>query len=123
MGGSRRAGMNANVHAILQAHAAREEATQIIAQWNECLAADYPLFFSPTLRAALLSGHHSLDVLCRGCDTIARVDLRNVSRPHSTTIHEIVFRLSCRRCRGEAPFPLPVCGASQQLAVVLDLPD
>jgi hypothetical protein len=38
--------------------AARADAAEVIARWNERLAAGRPAWFSPTLGAALIAGHY-----------------------------------------------------------------
>ena len=96
------------LRAMQRANELREEAARIIAFWNQQLAAREPPLFSPTLFAALISKHHWLHVWCQGCDSIARIDLRVVPRPQSVTMHEIVRKLSCQRCRGQGPLAVPV---------------
>jgi hypothetical protein len=96
------------LRAMQRANELRDEAKRIIALWNQQLAAKEPPLFSPTLHAALISECHWLQVWCRGCDSIAAIDLRVVPRPQSVTIHEIVRRLSCQRCQGQGPLAVPV---------------
>lgn len=81
------------------------EAIQIIDAWNSRLEANLPLFFSPTIGAALLTKHHWLRLHCSGCDIVTEVDLRVVPRDPDATITSILHSLACRRCHNKGPLP------------------
>jgi hypothetical protein len=72
-----------DIIASLSEHAAdnaRNDAARVIEAWNRRLAAGGPVWFSPTIGAALVAGYRWLEVLCPGCQTIATVDLAAVDR-------------------------------------------
>jgi hypothetical protein len=48
--------------------AERHRAMAAIDVWNAELAAGKTPFFSPTIGAALLTGHHWLHVICPACE-------------------------------------------------------
>jgi len=45
-----------------------------------------------------------LDVLCPGCRTIGRIDLRNIDVHPDAPISALIRKLSCRRCSPNPPF-------------------
>src|SRR5262245_3619300 len=69
------------------------DAVAFIEAWNARLAADRPLMFSPTLRAAALAGYRWLTVHCGGCGMVSDVDLTP-----SSTVRERLPRISLRSC-------------------------
>jgi hypothetical protein len=60
-----------------EAEAARAEARRVVEQ---DLAAGSDMWWSPTIRAALVAGMPWLDVHCPGCGTIRALDIPTVDR-------------------------------------------
>jgi hypothetical protein len=83
--------------------AARADAAEVIARWNERLAAARPAWFSPTLGAALITGHHWLEVYCPGCRSVRAVDLRQFDRHLDAPLESLIPALSCTWCGPNAP--------------------
>jgi hypothetical protein len=54
----------------------RKRALEVVDLWNARLAAFEDPLFVPTIRAALISGHHWMIVVCRSCGTIIDLDLQ-----------------------------------------------
>jgi hypothetical protein len=52
-----------------EANAARTEARRVVDRWNAELAAGNDVWWSPTIRAAVIAGMPWLDVYCPGCRT------------------------------------------------------
>jgi hypothetical protein len=59
-------------------HDARADALTIVEAWNMRISEGRPLFFSPTLGAALVSGRPWLSVECGGCEQTAAIDCRRL---------------------------------------------
>jgi hypothetical protein len=85
--------------------AARAEAEAVIHRWNDQLAFDRDLLWSPTIRAALLAGTPWLDVFCPGCGTHKAIDLRTLDRHPLASVGTLVLGLRCSWCPGSAPMP------------------
>jgi hypothetical protein len=62
------------------AEAARVEALAVVERWNAALAAGRSALWSPTIRAAILTGMPWLDVCCPGCRTCRAIDIRTIDR-------------------------------------------
>jgi hypothetical protein len=60
--------------------AARDDAARVIERWNGALAAGRDIWWSPTIRAALVAGTPWLEVYCPGCQTIRALDIRTIDR-------------------------------------------
>jgi hypothetical protein len=56
--------------------AARDEAVRVVERWNTAIAAGHDVWWSPTIRAALVAGMPYADVFCPGCRTSRSIDLR-----------------------------------------------
>ncbi|HXL84785.1 MAG TPA: hypothetical protein VN989_11800, partial [Casimicrobiaceae bacterium] len=56
--------------------AARDDAARVIERWNRALATGRDMWWSPTIRAALVAGTPWLEVYCPGCQTIRALDIR-----------------------------------------------
>jgi hypothetical protein len=60
-----------HIAAYLRASAAdaetRDEARRVVERWNQEIAAGRDMWWSPTMRAALVAGLPWLDVHCPGC--------------------------------------------------------
>ena len=79
---------------------AKAEALPIIEWFNARLQAGQDPFFMPTIRAALLTGHHWMIVVCRSCDTLLDLDLRMKRRPPEATVRLALRDVKCPRCNG-----------------------
>jgi hypothetical protein len=78
----------------------KAEALRIIEQFNSKLEAGREPFFMPTIRAALITGHHWMVVVCRSCGTVIDLDLRVKRRPPKATILMALRDVCCPRCNG-----------------------
>lgn len=97
--------MQAEALAALHNQRAIDDATRLVTEFNIRLARRLPLLFTPTIGAALVSGHHWLQVHCAGCNVISDIDLRVVRREPMLPLTDIVHSLSCQRCHGRGPAP------------------
>lgn len=86
----------------------RSRALAAIAIWNAELDAGKTPFFSPTIGAALLTGHHWLHVVCPACSVAAAIDLTMKRRDPALTIAQVLPTLVCRRCQPRPPEPKPL---------------
>ena len=103
MGAGRRPGeTRLLLDTMLAKQQAEADALRVVLAWNERLADKRLVLFSPTIRAALLSGYHWLSVCCPSCETVASVDLTMVRRPADMTIHQMLPALACRFCGSRA---------------------
>jgi len=75
-------------------------ALPVIEAFNARLAAGREPFFAPTIRAALITGHYWLIVVCRSCDLVLDLDLRVKRRPPEATILMALADVKCPRCNG-----------------------
>jgi hypothetical protein len=80
------------------------EAVRIVEAWNAKLAAGRRILFSPTIGAAIISGHRWLTVLCPACGTVNEIDVGSLGRHPDASIMSLIPALSCRACRPHAPF-------------------
>ena len=78
----------------------RQRALEVVELWNARLAALEDPLFVPTIRAALITGHHWMIVACRSCDTVIDLDLRVKRRPPEATILTALRDVRCPRCNG-----------------------
>ena len=85
--------------------AVRAEAEAVIQRWNDQLTLGRDILWSPTIRAALLTGTPWLDVFCPGCGTSKAIDLRTVDRHPLASVGTLVIGLRCSWCPGLAPMP------------------
>jgi hypothetical protein len=86
-------------------HAAHDEAVGVIERWNTAIAAGHAVWWSPTIRAALVAGTPFADVFCPGCRTSRSIDLRTIDRHPLASVGSLVLGLRCSWCRGNAPMP------------------
>ena len=78
---------------------------RIIERWNRVIAAGKDVWWSPTIRAAIVAGTPWLDVHCAGCDTIRALDIRALDRHPLASVGSLVLGLKCSWCPGSAPMP------------------
>jgi hypothetical protein len=62
-----------------------------------------PAFF-PTIKCALVAEMPIVSTVCPACRTITETDLRTLDHHPLATLASIIPRVSCRRCRPNAPF-------------------
>jgi hypothetical protein len=85
--------------------AALDEARRVIKRWNRALAAARDIWWSPTIRAAIVAGTPWLDIYCPGCGTVRALDIRTIDRHPLASIGSLVLGLRCSWCPGAAPMP------------------
>jgi hypothetical protein len=81
-----------------------DDAARVIKRWNRALATGRDMWWSPTIRAALVAGTPWLDVYCPGCRTIRAIDVRAIDRHPLASVGSLVPGLRCS-CPGSAPMP------------------
>jgi hypothetical protein len=85
--------------------AARDEARRVVDRWNRAIAAGRDIWWSPTMRAAIVAGTPWLDVYCPGCRTSRAIDIRAIDRHPFASVGSLVLGLRCAWCPGSAPMP------------------
>jgi hypothetical protein len=95
----------ASIRQVAVNRAAREEAVRVVERWNAAIAAGHDVWWSPTIRAALVAGMPHADVYCPGCRTSRSIDLRAIDRHPLASVGSLVLGLRCSWCRGNAPMP------------------
>jgi hypothetical protein len=83
---------------------AEREAKLAVAFWKVRLLSGGPLWFYPTIRAALTAGRPFLTCVCPGCRVQGCVDIRNLRRHPDASLQSLIPMLSCQRCSPNAPF-------------------
>src|SRR4051794_3633535 len=78
----------------------REAAQVVIDFYNQKLTAGEEPFLAPTIRAALITRHHWMIVLCRSCGTMLDLDLTMKRRPPEATVLMALRDVKCPRCNG-----------------------
>jgi hypothetical protein len=98
--GIRRRGYDlaAFVRAYAANHAARAEAEGVVQRWNDAIATGADIWWSPTIRAALVAGTPWLEVYCPGCQTSRAIDIRTVNRHPLASVGSLVLGLRCSWC-------------------------
>jgi hypothetical protein len=91
--------------ALAADRAARDEAARVVDRWNRAVAACRDMWWSPTIRAAIVAGMPWLDVYCPGCRTTRSLDLRTIDRHPLASVGTLVLGLRCSWCPGSAPMP------------------
>jgi hypothetical protein len=83
----------------------RDDAARVVERWNKAIAAGRDIWWSPTIRAAIVAGMPWADVHCPGCQTSRSLDLRTIDRHPLASVGSLVLGLRCtcaatrRRCR------------------------
>jgi hypothetical protein len=88
-----------------EAAAARAEAERVVERWNRAIAMGRDIWWSPTIRAAIVAGTPWLDVYCPGCNTSRAIDIRTIDRHPLASVGSLVLGLRCTWCPGSAPMP------------------
>jgi hypothetical protein len=84
--------------------AAKAYAHRIIALFNaRATCGRQPAFF-PTIKCALVAETPIVLSVCPACRTITETDLRKLDHHPLATIASIIPKVSCQRCRPNAPF-------------------
>ena len=73
------------------------EAKLLVATWNVRVIRHSPVWFFPTIRAALIAQRFYLGCLCPGCGQRGCVDLRRVNRHPDASLESLIPMLSCQR--------------------------
>ncbi len=82
-----------------------QDASRLIAVWNERQARHLPMLYAPTIGAALGTRHHFLWVHYRGCRTVRDVDLRMLNCDRDAAVTCLSSALLCSSCGSKATFP------------------
>jgi hypothetical protein len=85
--------------------AKRDEAVRVVECWNRAITAGRNIWWSPTIRAAIVAGMPWADVDCPGCRTSRAIDLRTIDRHALASVGSLVLGLRCTWCSGAAPTP------------------
>ena len=93
-----------------------EDASRLVAAWNERQAKRMPMLFPPTIGCALKARHWFLWVCCPACRTTQAVDLRTLDRHPWSALTGLIPALSCRSCWPHAPFAELVCLSNKSIA-------
>jgi hypothetical protein len=78
--------------------AEEKAATAIVEYFNRY--ADLPPLYWPTIRAALISKHPWVQILCETCGGIGEMDLRMKRRDPRSTVRVVLPEYKCPRCNG-----------------------
>jgi hypothetical protein len=89
-----------------ESEAARAEARRVVERWNQELAAGRDVWWSPTIRAAIVADMPWLDVHCPGCRTSRAIDIRTIDRHPLASVGSLVLGLRCKWCQGAGPMPM-----------------
>ena len=90
-----------------EAAAARAEAERVVERWNRAIEMGRDVWWSPTIRAAIVAGTPWLDVYCPGCNTSRVIDIRTIDRvpdgiPTLIDLHRGTH-WGCDKCAGSLP--------------------
>jgi hypothetical protein len=88
-----------------ETEAARADAYRVVERWNQDLAAGRDMWWSPTIRAAIVAGMPWLDIHCPGCPTSRALDIRTIDRHPLASVGSLVLGLRCSWCPNSAPMP------------------
>jgi len=87
-----------------EAAASKAYALRIVALFNARASRGRRPAFFPTIKCALVADTPIVRSLCPACGTITETDLRKLDHHPLATIASIIPRVSCTRCRPNAPF-------------------
>jgi hypothetical protein len=77
---TRLADMRAKWRSRAEEAAARAEAERVVDCWNRHIRMGRDVWWSPTIRCAIVAGMPWLDVYCPGCRTSRAIDIRIIDR-------------------------------------------
>jgi hypothetical protein len=78
---------------------------RVVERWNAAIAAGRDIWWSPTIRAAIVAGMPWANVYCGGCRTCRSLDLRTIDRHPLASVGSLVLGLRCSWCSGLAAMP------------------
>jgi hypothetical protein len=84
--------------------AAKAYAHRIVALFNARAARGRRPAFFPTIKCALVAETPIVHTVCPACRTITETDLRTIDHHPLATVASIIPKVSCQRCRPNAPF-------------------
>jgi hypothetical protein len=79
------------------------DAKLTVAVWNVRVARGAPIWFFPTVRAALTAKRYYLACICPGCHVRGSIDLRPFKRQPYVTMASLIPHITCSRCRPNGP--------------------
>jgi hypothetical protein len=82
-----------------------EHARGVVERWNDAIAAGRDIWWSPTIRAAIVADMPFAEIYCPGCRTRRNLDLRTLDRHPLASVGSLVLGLRCSWCPGFAPMP------------------
>jgi hypothetical protein len=85
--------------------AARAEAERVVEHWNRDVRIGRDVWWSPTIRSAIVAGTPWLNVHCPGCGTSRMIDVRAIDRHPLASVGSLVLGLRCSWCQGAGPMP------------------
>jgi hypothetical protein len=97
--------MHAKWRSRAEEAAARAEAERVVEHWNRDIRMGRDVWWSPTIRCAIVAGSPWLDVHCPGCGTSRMIDVRTVDRHPLASVGSLVLGLRCSWCQGAGPMP------------------
>ena len=89
---------------MLMMAAAKAYAKRIIALFNARAARGRRPAFFPTIKCAMVAEMPIVLSVCPACRTITETDLCKLDHHPLATIASIIPKVSCQRCRPNAPF-------------------
>src|SRR5438105_3054319 len=96
----RRDHLHAQWHDAARDQAALADALATVEQFNSRVAAGRPVWFWPTIGAALITKHHWFVIACDSCQTITEMDLSMKPRDPDAPIRVALEDVRCLRCNG-----------------------
>jgi hypothetical protein len=85
--------------------AARAEAEGTVERWQRAISTGRDIWWSPTIRCAVVAGTPWLDVYCPGCHTSRSIDMRTIDRHPLASVGSLVLGLRCSWYQGTGPMP------------------
>jgi hypothetical protein len=79
------------------------DAKLTIAVWNVRVMRGAPIWFFPTVRAAITAKRYYLVCLCPGCRVRGSIDLRPFVRRAYITVANLIPQIKCSRCTPNGP--------------------
>jgi hypothetical protein len=79
------------------------DAKLTIAVWNVRVRRGAPIWFFPTIRAAITAKRYYLACICPGCRVRGSIDLRPFAPRAYMTVAHLIPHIICSRCRPNGP--------------------
>ena len=83
-----------------EAAAASAEAERTVERWNRAIRMGRDVWWSPTIRCAIVAGTPWLDVYCPGCNTSRVIDIRKVDRHPLASVGSLVLGVTVHLVSG-----------------------